>query len=232
MRCSKCGKENDKSAEFCIYCGARLSDDKSVGQRGKKANQLTTIMGKFKSNKKITYIIAAILAIFLCYRLVYCPLQARRAVAQAGFDGNGFTTRVNGLTKTITINCKDDNEFSLLFSEVSDKGFDERQVNAEQKLHNVEQAMPGRWTVELTQSARRKDGEAPQFSSLMWKYKGNQETYRYQDSANCQYKRKEYLAEQAEQEKQDENNEGIMNGIRGAVNGYLHSGRYYIDDDF
>jgi len=109
MFCPKCGYKVEKGVKFCPKCGQNLmvkessSENKSTES---KATESTSLIKKYRHNKKVIATLVAIVVVLFSYMAIYAPMTVKSVLQREEFTTkNGYEVSVNPLTRTIRINA-------------------------------------------------------------------------------------------------------------------------------
>lgn len=231
--CTNCGTKLKADDEFCPKCGHRVNQsDSDKLTTGKGAVDSVTahlkqgvqrIKPALQKQNKRSYLkwgiglIVAVAVIFFGYRLVYLPHVVSAAVEANTLNAGGYTAKANTLTKTVVITT-DKLKLERVMGAVEANDYDTTHIGAEMQLAKLEKDLPGDWTVEITQHVVKGA------QTVLWRYTGDKETVRYQNSDECKLARKQLLQQQAQQQSdKDATTTGVTAGLLGGLVGGLLS---------
>lgn len=225
--CANCGTKLEPGAAFCPHCGQKVGasqatssamSSKVVDQVKKSVTQVKTKANPQNKRRLIKWgfgVLVAILAVFFAYRLLYLPGVVKSAVDANVLNQGGYTAKANTMTKTVVIST-DQLKLERLIGALKANDYDTTHIGAEEQLAKLEKALPGNWTVEITQH------EMKSSQTVLWRYQGAKETIRYQNSEEC--KRAHKLVMEAKAKQQSENDavtKGVTAGVLGGIVGGL-----------
>ncbi|WP_125580631.1 zinc-ribbon domain-containing protein [Lacticaseibacillus suibinensis] len=235
--CSNCGAKLDPGASYCPKCGHKVEGGDTAKQiateTAAKAKSAATVaattaaarakqglkqlQGAAKSPARKRYLrwasaaFAVLLAIFFAYRLLYLPGVVRNAVDANVLNQGGYTAKANTLTKKVVITT-DDLKLERLIDAIKANDYDQTRIGAEMQLASLEKALPGNWTVEIQQHQMKGS------QTVLWRYQGDKETIRYQNSDECKRAHKMVMAAKAKQQSTDD---AVTRGVTGGIVGGL-----------
>lgn len=231
--CSNCGAKLDPGASYCPKCGHKVeagdTAKQKVNETAAKAKSAATtaadrakqgfkqLQGVAKSPARKRYLrwaaaaFAVLLAVFFAYRLLYLPGVVRNAVDANVLNQGGYTAKANTLTKKVVITT-DDLKLERLIDAIKANDYDQTRIGAEMQLASLAKALPGKWTVEIQQHQMKGS------QTVLWRYQGNKETIRYQNSDECKRAHKMVMAAKAKQQSTDD---AVTRGVTGGIVGGL-----------
>lgn len=225
MFCPKCGYKVEKGVKFCPKCGQNLMVKKSSSESKStesKATESTSLIKKYRHNKKVIATLVAIVVVLFGYMAIYAPMTIKSVLQREEFTAkNGYEVSVNPLTRTIRINAGEAG-MNNIERGLNSTHFDTSAIALEYHMASAAKSISkktiGSWKINLTQT-RYKDTD-----TLMWQFTGNNETHRYQNTAACRKNHQDYLQAEADSAEQDQKNSdaaGIAGGLLGGALGYM-----------
>lgn len=220
MFCPKCGYKVEKGLKFCPKCGQDLRLKKSKSED--VTPEHTSIIKKYRHNKKVLGIIAAIIVVLIGYFAIYAPMTVKSVLQREEFTTkNDYKVSVNPLTKTIVLNAGEHRVYDIERG-LNSTHFDTSYLAIEYHLANVAKSVSkktiGSWKIQLTQT------EYKDTDHLLWQFTGLKETHRYQNTTECRKNHQQYLQSEADQAEQDQKNSdaaGIAGGLLGGALGMM-----------
>ena len=222
MFCPKCGTKVDKGTKFCPTCGQVLTAEKAAKPKLDKQrfNQQATGL-KERLTKKSPHRkywlggIIVVLVALIGYWGVYVPKNVNQILANSEFTSqNQYDISTNPITKTIRIKAST-TQVGKIESALDADHFDTSKLAIEEQLaivaNSLDNKMFGTWTIKLEQHTYKET------DTVLWQFKGKQETKRYQTTVAAQKAHQQYLQNAADQESQNADNAEQAGALGGLV---------------